>query len=871
MLTERGAKRLVTIAANVGAIAVGFGGAWLTGFRPWGIVVAPPTGTIGWFAGWFLGRAVGRRLTKLGYAPAGLPVYRLGTVPETETTAGGKARSLSALVRAGQRVPRGLVVLPRAFGEAGRPEPARAALDSELRRLNSQGRCAVRAAATAEDSAAASFAGAYETLLDVPADGVVEAIGRVRASATAGRVAAYSQATGVHAGDVAVVVQQMVPAQYAGVLFTVHPLTGDLSTMLGTVVAGLGEAVVSGDQTGEQFTLARPSGGFDGPDVLRQYAAALHAAAHRIEGSFGGTPQDIEWAVADGKVWILQARPITTLNPWHPRTGDLDDTASGNCLWSATNLSEANPEAQTPLTMSLTRYQQAHGGPSMALRGREMAGYVGGRPYANLTVQITSRRGKAAKIEPREAYRKLAGWWGDLPPEVPIPLLPMTSEDWTEAGIPLLGGLVTMGLTRLRLPRFLRTHEERCADLTRRVERCERPAELRRLWDEDLLPFGIGSFWAVIASGSTYPATLELTLREQYGEELTAALVSNLSGLVDDFASLGPAAGLREVKAGRLAREEYLARFGHRGVNESELAWPRPSEDPGWLDRSLAELDDVTTVADLRRRQQDAYDAALTQIAATDARAAKRVAARLLRAAKQAALREAARSEGVRSTGVVRRFALRAGELLGIGEDVFMLTVDELLAALDGDTAAYSFVGARRELHERYRALPPLPGVIVGRFDPLAWADSPDRNPAVFVAGADVASPASDDDGVIVGHAGAAGRAEGTVRRLDSYADAAGLKPGEILVTQLTNIGWTPLFPRAGGIVTDLGAPLSHAAIVARELGIPAVVGCGDATVRLHTGDRVLVDGAAGRVTVLSRAADDTVTADPAPSALAHQ
>ena len=93
---------------------------------------------------------------------------------------------------------------------------------------------------------------------------------------------------------------------------------------------------------------------------------------------------------------------------------------------------------------------------------------------------------------------------------------------------------------------------------------------------------------------------------------------------------------------------------------------------------------------------------------------------------------------------------------------------------------------------------------------------------------------------------------------LDGFETADQLRPGEILVTSLTNIGWTPLFPIAGGIVTDLGAPLSHAAIVARELGIPAVVGCGDATTRLHTGDRVLLDGAAGTVTLLAEAAAPT-------------
>lgn len=267
-----------------------------------------------------------------------------------------------------------------------------------------------------------------------------------------------------------------------------------------------------------------------------------------------------------------------------------------------------------------------------------------------------------------------------------------------------------------------------------------------------------------------------------------------------------------------------------------------------------------------RGRQQEAYDAALARVGAADPRAAKRLAGQLCRAARHAALREAVRSEGVRTIGVTRRFALRAGELLGIGGDVFMLTVEELLAALTGGTAAYQYIPTRRDAYRGYRELLVLPGVIVGRFDPFAWAADPLRDPALFVAGGGAAAPPAPDEAVVVGHAGAAGRVEGTVRRLDRYAEAGELQPGEVLVTQLTNIGWTPLFPRAAAIVTDLGAPLSHAAIVARELGIPAVVGCGDATVRLHTGDRVAVDGAAGRVSVLARCDDHTVTAEGSAS-----
>jgi pyruvate,water dikinase len=114
-----------------------------------------------------------------------------------------------------------------------------------------------------------------------------------------------------------------------------------------------------------------------------------------------------------------------------------------------------------------------------------------------------------------------------------------------------------------------------------------------------------------------------------------------------------------------------------------------------------------------------------------------------------------------------------------------------------------------------------------------------------------VAAPAPSVDSVIKGQPGSAGRVEGIVQRIDSPDEGDRLQPGEILVTSTTNVGWTPLFPRAAAVVTDIGGSLSHAAIVARELGIPAVVGCGDATIRLKAGDRVRVDGSRGVVEIL--------------------
>ena len=162
-------------------------------------------------------------------------------------------------------------------------------------------------------------------------------------------------------------------------------------------------------------------------------------------------------------------------------------------------------------------------------------------------------------------------------------------------------------------------------------------------------------------------------------------------------------------------------------------------------------------------------------------------------------------------------------------------------------------IPARRKTYERYRALPPYPLLICGRFDPFQWAADPDRRTDAFDSHGLLPKLRLKAlrENVILGVPGSAGRVEGVVRRLDRPEDGDELQPGEILVASQTNIGWTLFFPRAAAIVTDIGAPLSHAAIVARELGIPAVVNCGDATMRLHTGDRVRVDGGQGEVEIL--------------------
>jgi pyruvate,water dikinase len=292
--------------------------------------------------------------------------------------------------------------------------------------------------------------------------------------------------------------------------------------------------------------------------------------------------------------------------------------------------------------------------------------------------------------------------------------------------------------------------------------------------------------------------------------------------------------------------------YGHRGVDENEYAWARPSEDPTWLDRQLAEFAKAPLELEtLFARQQATFAAAWGRYCARYPAKVKATRLRLEQAAQAANQREAVRSEATRSATVVRAFALRAGELTGIGADIFFLTMPEVLALLAGDNTACRLIPLRKETYARYVALPPYPTLIVGRFDPFQWAADPNRRSDIYTANAPAAAHPVSPGKAIKGFAGALGIVEGTVRRLDRLEDGDQLQPGEILVTTLTNIGWTPLFPRLAAIVTDLGAPLSHAAIVARELGIPAVVGCGDATMRLKTGDRVRVDGGKGLVDIL--------------------
>ena len=779
--------------------------------------------------------------------------------PQEQPFAGGKGGTLAQLYQAGYPVPDGFVILPVAFdGEALTPEAWTQvqAHVARMRQADAGIAFAVRSSALSEDSAQASFAGEFETVLDVHTDEAIRvAIHTVRRSRHSERVRAYSEAKGMDAAhDMAVVVQRLIRADVSGVLFTADPVSGSRSEMTGNFVYGFGEELVSGEAEPYTFKLQRPKGHYDGPPELKRFARRLYKLAIRLEKDLGG-PQDIEWAISGRKLFLLQSRPVTTLIGHNPATGEWNDSLTGDYTWSNVNLAEAVPDVMAPLTWSM--WQIFHTETAFVSGDHPLAGNIGGRPYGNVSLAASVYLAMGKDIH--GALQEVEGTMGRIPEGMDIPLVPISRFSF-------LLGLLTAIPARLKkarevskeMPDYVASTPEWCLSTGRQIQQARTRADLATLWHTALEPYYYRTCWMLRVSAKMsidFSPKVHRELAELVGEADANALLLHLgrdsdwSSDSDFLASLGPVVGVSKVAGGEMSRQAYLEQYGHRGPHEMELSAPRPAKDPDWLDRQLAEFTrSPVDVGALLAKRRAAFDAAWQRFQDRYPRKVTSIQQRLDQVAEAARMREAVRSEVTRVVGAIRQFALRAGELTGLGDGVFFLYLDEMLDVLSGDESATAYIPARRETHARYSALPPYPMIINGRFDPFQWAADPDRRSDVFDSHA---SPIMPDAAAITGFAGAAGRVEGLVRRLDSAEEGGQLQPGEILVTTTTNVGWTPLFPRAAAIVTDVGAPLSHAAIVARELGIPAVVGCGNATMRLRTGDRVLVDGGQGVVDIL--------------------
>lgn len=792
---------------------------------------------------------------------------------EQKHRSGGKGATLARLFQKGYPVPNGFVIQANAFDKDRLIPEAMLQIQKGLMDLRQETRgfsLAVRSSALCEDSHSASYAGQFDTILNVSTEQeIFQAIDRVHASYYREEVKAYSNVKGINQSDgMAIVVQMMVPGELSGVLFTVDPISKDQNRMVGNFILGLGDKLVSGQVTPFTFTFEKRNGIgikgiYDGPPDLKPYAHNLYQLGCQLEQDLGG-PQDIEWSIAEGNLYLLQSRPITTLSDPSPATGEWNDSLKGDYLWTNVNFGEGIPEVMTPITWSVQKeiFETWKLHP-----GVQSCGNIGGRIYLNLSnyASVLKVLGKT-KQGINDFLEGLL--YTKIPKEIEIPLIPLPG--WSIFSI--LKNLVIMQMKQRKaireFPVFLASNPKWCGRMQQKIRETNHQDQLISLWNHEIFPHLKNSVWSVMGSlsqFSDYAMKLRRELIEWVGPEDADTLLSGLStnlavkegsGLL---ASLGPVVGIGKVSKGEIDCAEYIKEFGHRGPNEFELSVPRPGENPEWLDKQLEMYKkSPVDVEELLCKKRKEFKDAWNRLQNRHPGKVKSIRRRLDQLASRARMREAVRSEYVRDRWVARTFVLQAGQLTGLQEDIYYLSIEEILSVLSGDNTAVKYIPARKEMYHRYASLPAYPPVICGAFDPFLWVADPNCRKDVYDSHALTEwVPHNTNDetnhAIIKGSAGSAGRVEGVVCRVDSPDEGAQLMKGEILVTSQTDIAWTPLFPRAAAIVTDVGAPLSHAAIVARELGIPAVVGCRDATAKLHTGDRVFVDGGQGIVKIIEK------------------
>ena len=751
-------------------------------------------------------------------------IYPLHKIPEDKMhLAGGKARSLShMLTHTKIKIPEGYVLLP---GDT--------LVAADIEKLDTRVTYAVRSSAISEDGENASFAGQYETVTDVKVEDIPEAVKTVQASADNDRVKAYAD----NSEGVAVVIQRFVKPEFAGVIFTSDVITGKDEKIVGNYVHGEGEQLVSGSSNAEVFTVNAITGEYEGNSELKPYAKTLLKYSLEIRRLYG-MPMDIEWAVSGKKVYILQARPITTLRRLNMDSYDVNGTRSGYKMLTRTNVGEIFMKPVSPITFSVL--EKING----MLGLPDWLDNIYGQAYMNISVMCSIQMAFGKTRE--QAFENIKSLAGNIPEGVEVPVSPFDKKAFRGAMKVLFFPKEKCHLTKKQKREMVRDLPESSREIIAHIRTLGSNAELINYWDNNMLPQVKNAFASILGVAGMQMVPLFGThnkIAKIAGEEMADRLCGGCLGVVE---SMKPMLLLDDVIAGRLSKEEYVRTCGHRSPDEMELMAPRPYENPNYPDNVLAERrESGVDMYAMKASQEKAYEEALAEFKAKYPGRRKWIDKQIKGFAGANSFREEIRSKGVHIFCVFREFILRTGQINGLGDDVFMLMFDELFDCLHKEKFPLDVMKARRSSYEKYLEYPNFPNVIIGRFDPDKWVEDPDRRSDYYVQDMEVA-PVNDGD--IKGFAGAAGKIRGTAKVITNIDQIGELKKGDILVTTATNVGWTPAFSKLAAIVTDIGAPLSHAAIVAREFGIPAVVGCGNATMLIKTGDEIEVDGSAGVV-----------------------
>ncbi|MFI7093787.1 rifamycin-inactivating phosphotransferase [Streptomyces lydicus] len=782
----------------------------------------------------------------------------------------------------------------RAIEEVAIPGDVAAAITRALAQLGEQAAYAVRSSATAEDLPTASFAGQQDTYLNVVGPtAILQHVSRCWASLFTERAVTYRQRNGIdhRAVHMAVVVQQMVFPHAAGILFTADPVTGNRKVATVDAGFGLGEALVSGLVNPDVFTVrhgevvaktiaakqravhALPAGGTqevaidaqrqEQPALTDGQAVQLVQLGRRIEAHFG-RPQDIEWCLVDEGFQIVQSRPITTLFPI-PETDDQE-----NHVYVSVGHQQMMTDPMKPLGLSMWQ-----------LTAMVPMHEAGGRLFVDVTRRLASPASRAALLDlvgrgdplVRDALETV------LDHDDFVPSLPDAAPGGPPAGgapapIETDPALVTELIERSQtsiaaLERDIRTKSgpELFDFLLEAFEEHKRvlsdPLSIRAImagmeatwWLNDKLGEWLGEKNAA--------DTLTLSAPDNVTSEMGLALldvadvirphaevVAFLQGVeyAEDAAFLDELAKLAGGTEARDAIETYLDRYGMRCVGEIDITRPRWRERPTTLVPVI--LDNVRNFepgAAERRFEQGRQKAqkkeqdVLSRLRALPDgdRKADETKRMIDRVRTFIGYREYPKY-GIVSRYFVYKQALmeEAERLVQAGvlpekEDVFYLTFQELHDVVRSNQVDDQTVQQRKDAFRSYEALTP-PRVLTSDGEAVTGAYRRDDVPA----------------GALIGLPVSAGTIEGRARVILDMADAD-LEAGDILVTTFTDPSWSPLFVGIAGLVTEVGGLMTHGAVIAREYGLPAVVGVERATRLIRDGQRIRVHGTGGYIEIL--------------------
>ncbi len=810
--------------------------------------------------------------------------------PGDAEAVGGKGLSLGRLAAAGLPVPPGFCVTTdahRRLRGRGPDEALAGQIAAAYQRLGG-GPVAVRSSATAEDSAAASFAGQQDTFLGVEgAAAVCEAVGRCWASLDSERAAAYRRRQGVGAEGLAmgVVVQRLIPAEVAGVLFTCDPLDPEERRMLVEASWGLGESVVSGLVTPDRYHIERDTGRLceqhvatkavevtlegecpvaaerqEKPCLSEAQLVELAALGRQVEQLYGEA-RDVEWAFAQGRFWLLQARPITTGGAAEHEQVRREEMAAaaalaapGGTVWSRINLAESLPEP-TPMTWAIVRrFLSGKGGfglmyrdlgfrPPAALDEIGVFDLIAGRTYCNLSREPLMYAGWRPLAHPFAAFKAAPHLALDPPPPVmdwsrvdasfwlllPLRLLAHTLRGARQAvAVSRLGPAFAAHFRQQVVPAFLDEVRRASADDLTSLDDAALRARLEHWIRRTLYDFARDGLKPTVRAAYAR-ANLQTWLQRKLGPERGREAVNELCmGVKPDPEADLPSA-MAELMAGRLDCTTFLHRFGHRGEEEMELSRPRWREEPA----ALAHLtirhgeDHAAGVPPAERWEKIAAEAGLSKLERVILDAEVQVLHTCL------ALRETAKHYLLYGFALMREVLLEIDRRHRLHGGVFYLTPEELPRL--GREDLTGLIAERRRRRRLCLSLEAPPVLFsddleaLGRVATEAGADS--------LLGVPLSAGSAEAPALVLEHP----------RTEDLPAEPY------ILVCPSTDPAWVPLFVRARGLVMERGGVLSHGAIVAREYGLPAVSGLPGVQHRLRTGQRLRIDGGRGTVTVLPK------------------